>query len=104
MSIRRKTNKKKTSIFERMHKVQGFRWYSVYQMAFAPISSEEEESSTSEEESDSSTESSSSTDSSSSFESSSSEQSSSAEESNSSEESETSWEISWWDFDSQIKW
>ena len=98
MSVRRKTNKKKTSVFERMHKIQGYRWYCVYQMAYAPISSEEEESSTSEEEksssseeeSDSSTESSSSTDSSSSFESSSSEQSSSAEESNSSEESETS--------------
>ena len=49
LSIRRRTNKKKTSVFERMHKIQGFRWWSVYQMAFAPISSEEEESSDSDE-------------------------------------------------------
>ena len=81
MSIRLKTNKKKTSVFERMHKIQGYRWYCVYQMAFAPISSEEEESSTSEEESSSSEESESSEESRSSGDSTSSEKSSSSEES-----------------------
>ena len=90
VSIRRKTKKKKSSVFERMHKIQGFRWYCVYQMAFAPISSEEEESSSSEEESSSSEESESSQESSSSGDSTSSEKSSSSEESNSSEESESS--------------
>ena len=90
MSIRRKTNKKKTSVFERMHKVQGYRWYCVYQMPFAVISSEEEESSTSEEESNTFEESESSEESSSSGDSTSSEKSSSSEESNSSEESESS--------------
>ena len=60
LSIRCKTNKKKTSVFDRMHKIQGYRWYSIYQMPFAPISSEEEESSSSEQESTSSEESSSS--------------------------------------------
>ena len=35
-------------MFERMHKIQGFRW-SVYQIAFAPISSEEGESSDSDD-------------------------------------------------------
>ena len=57
LSIRCKTDKKTTSVFERMHKIQGYRWYSIYQMAFAPISSEEEESSSSEQESTSSEES-----------------------------------------------
>ena len=56
LSIRRKTNKK-TSVFEGMHKIQGYRWYSIYQMPFAPISSEEEESSSSAEDSTSSEES-----------------------------------------------
>ena len=86
MSIRHKTNKKQTSVFERMHKIQGYRWYTIYQMAFAEISDEEEES-TSSEMSSYSVESTSE-------ESSSNEDSSSSETSSSSEKSETSSETS----------
>ena len=50
LSVRLRTNKKKKSVFERMHKIHGFHWYAQYQMAFADISSEEEESSSSEDE------------------------------------------------------
>ena len=64
LSMRTPTNKKKTSVFERLHKIHGFHWYCVYQMAFAEISSTETEESTSgstsSEESDSYEESSSS--------------------------------------------
>ena len=102
--LRRSSNNTyiRTSVFERMHKVQGFRWYYLYQMAFVPISSEDEESSSSEEESSSSEESQSSQESSSSGDSTNSEKSSSSEELNSSEESETPWKISSWDFNSQF--
>ena len=44
LSVRRRTNKKKTSVFERLHKMHGFHAYCQYDMAFAEISSEEEES------------------------------------------------------------
>ena len=56
LSVRRRTNKKKTSVFERLHKIHGFHAYCQYDMAFDEISSEEEESSSSEEEESSSTE------------------------------------------------
>ena len=48
LSVRMPTNKKKASVFERLHKIHGFHWYCVYQMAYAPISSTETESSSSE--------------------------------------------------------
>ena len=45
LSVRRRTNKKKTSVFERLHTIHGFHAYTQYDMAFADISSEESESS-----------------------------------------------------------
>ena len=53
LSVRRRTNKKKTSVFERLHKIHGYHGYCQYDMAFAEISSEEEESSSEEAESSS---------------------------------------------------
>ena len=49
LSVRRRTNKKKTSVFERLHMIHGYHAYTQYQMAFAEISSEEEESSSTDE-------------------------------------------------------
>ena len=49
LSVRRRTNKKKTSVFERLHKIHGFHACCQYDMLFDEISSEEEESSSSEE-------------------------------------------------------
>ena len=45
LSIRRRTNKKKTSVFERLHTIHGFHAYCQYDMVFDDISSEEESSS-----------------------------------------------------------
>ena len=53
LSIRRKTNKKKTSIFEKIHKIKNYHHYCVYDLADDDISSEEswdEPDSSSEEE------------------------------------------------------
>ena len=47
--VRRRTNKKKTSVFERLHKIHGFHAYCQYDTAFDEISSEEEESSSTED-------------------------------------------------------
>ena len=49
LSVRRRTNKKKTSVFERLHKIHGFHAYCQYDIAFDEISSEEEESSSTED-------------------------------------------------------
>ena len=46
----RGTNKKKTSVFERLHMIHGYHAYTQYDMAFVDISSEEEESSSTEDE------------------------------------------------------
>lgn len=43
LSVRRKTNIKGSSIWERLHKVHNYHWYTQYQMATEDISSEEEE-------------------------------------------------------------
>ena len=51
LSVRRRTNKKKTSVFERLHKIHGFHAYCQFDMVFAEISSEEEESSSEKEKS-----------------------------------------------------
>ena len=40
LSVRRRTNKKKSSVFERLHKIHGFHAYCQYDMAFDEISSE----------------------------------------------------------------
>ena len=53
LSVRRRTNKKKTSVFERLDKIHGYHAYCQHDMAFAEISSEEEESSAEEAESSS---------------------------------------------------
>ena len=45
LSIRKKTNKKKQSIFEKLHKVKNYHHYSIYDLADDEISSEEEDSS-----------------------------------------------------------
>jgi hypothetical protein len=55
LSIRRKTNKKKQSIFEKLHKIKNYHHYTVFQLADEDISSEEseeEEESEAEEESE----------------------------------------------------
>jgi hypothetical protein len=54
LAIRRKTNKKKTSIFHRLHKIKNYHFYCVFKLADSDISSTETESSS--EESESSTE------------------------------------------------
>ena len=56
LSVRRRTNKKKTSVFQRLHKIHGYHAHCQYDMAFAEISSEEEESSSESEESSSESE------------------------------------------------
>ena len=58
LAIRRKTNKKKTSVFHRLHKIQNYHFYCVFKLADSDISDTETESST--EETESSTEESSS--------------------------------------------
>ena len=47
--VRRRTNKKKTSVFERLHKIHGFHACCQYDTVFDEISSVEEDSSSSEE-------------------------------------------------------
>ena len=45
-TVRRLTNQKKTTVWERLHKVHNYHWYTQYQMALEPISdisSDEEE-------------------------------------------------------------
>ena len=49
LSVRRRTNKKKTSVFERLHKIHGFHACCQYDTVFDDISSVEEDSSSSEE-------------------------------------------------------
>ena len=49
LSVRRRTNKKKTSVFERLHMIHGYHAFTQYKMAFAENSSEEEESSSTDE-------------------------------------------------------
>ena len=71
-----KNKQEETSVFQRLHKIHGYHAYCQYDMAFAEISSEEEESSSESEESSSESE-----------ESSSAEVESSSEEDSSSEES-----------------
>ena len=53
LAIRRKTNKKKTSIFHRLHKIRNYHFYCVYKLADSDILSTETESSTEESESSS---------------------------------------------------
>jgi len=58
LSIRKRTNKKKQSIFEKLHKIKNYHHYCIYELADDEISSEEEESSSDSEEEESSSESS----------------------------------------------
>ncbi len=53
LSVRRKTNIRKTSVFNRLHKINNFKYYAIYKLADDPISSESEESSSEEDSSDS---------------------------------------------------
>ena len=48
LSIRKKTNKKKTSVFQRLHKINNYKFYCIYKLADDPISSESESESDSE--------------------------------------------------------
>ena len=48
LSIRKRTNKKKQSVFEKLHKIKNYHHYCVYKHADDEISSEEEEESSSE--------------------------------------------------------
>ena len=48
LSVRRRTNKKKTSASERLHRIHEYQAHTQYEMGFADISSEESESSSSE--------------------------------------------------------
>ena len=48
LSIRQATNKKKQSVFEKLHKIHGFHWYTQYQMAFGPLQRIMDEDTTSE--------------------------------------------------------
>jgi len=38
LSIRRKTNRKKTTIWEKIHKIENYHWFVIYKMADDPIS------------------------------------------------------------------
>jgi len=49
LSIRRKTNKKKTSVFQRLHKIKNYHYFCVYMLADCSISDTESESSETEE-------------------------------------------------------
>ena len=67
LAIRRKTNKKKNSIFHRLHLIRNYHFYCVFKLADSDITDTEPESSTEEtesstEQSESSTEQSSSDD------------------------------------------
>ena len=52
LSIRRKTNKKKLSIFEKLHKIKNYHHYCVYELVDDDISSEESSSDSESEEED----------------------------------------------------
>ena len=56
LSVRRRTNKKKTSVFQRLHKINNYKYYTVFKLADDPISSSESESEESESESEDSEE------------------------------------------------
>ena len=50
MSIRRKTSKKKVSVFEKLHKIMNYYHYTIFDLADDDISSESESELDSEEE------------------------------------------------------
>ena len=38
LSIRRKTNRKKTFIWKRIHKIENYHWFTIYKLSDDPIS------------------------------------------------------------------
>ena len=52
LSIRRKTNRKKTTIWQKIHKIENYHWFVIYKMADGPISDISESNSEFDEEFD----------------------------------------------------